>query len=300
MDDLRDAFLEYAALERKLSESTLAAYAGDLAGASAWLEERGYGPLAGCGTGRLAEYAAWMSAGGFSPLSVRRRLSTLRGFFRFLEGEGFRDDNPAEPLRPPRMPLRLPHAVSVEEAARLVEAWTGDTLLSVRNRALLELAYGAGLRESELTGMTVARVHLEEALVRPLGKGSRERIVPIGGAAVRWLASYIDQARPRLLRGRISPVLFLSFRGNPLTRMTVWDIVRRAAVLAGLGSSIHPHTLRHSFATHLLQGGADLRVVQELLGHADIRTTEIYTGVDRSHLRTVMDRCHPRSGGGSP
>jgi integrase/recombinase XerD len=295
MDESCDSFLEYAALERKLSDSTLSAYACDLASVSSWMEERGYSPLAQSDTGQLAEYAAWLSFRGYSALSVRRRLSTLRGFFRFLQNEGLRRDNPAETLHPPRMPLRLPHAVSVEAAQKLVEAWTGDTVLSLRNRALMELAYGAGLRESELIGMTVGRVHLEEALVRPLGKGSKERLVPIGGLAVRWLATYIDQARPFLLRGRASPFLFLSYRGNPLTRMTVWDIVREAAVKAGLGDSIHPHTLRHSFATHLLQGGADLRVVQELLGHADIRTTEIYTGVDRTYLQGVMERCHPRS-----
>jgi integrase/recombinase XerD len=300
MNETCDGFLEYASLERKLADSTLSAYASDLASVSSWLQERGFGSLGCCDTGQLAEYAAWLSFRGYSALSVRRRLSTLRGFFRFLQGEGIRGDNPAEALHPPRLPLRLPHAVSVDAVTSLVEAWTGDTVLSVRNRALMELAYGAGLRESELTGMTVGRVYLEEALVRPMGKGSRERLVPIGGMAVRWLASYIDQARPRLLHGKTSPVLFLSYRGNPLTRMTVWDIVREAATAAGLGESIHPHTLRHSFATHLLQGGADLRVVQELLGHADIRTTEIYTSLDRTFLRGVIERCHPRSAGWNP
>jgi len=298
MDDSCDAFLEVATLERKLSDATLAAYAADLGSACSWFEEGGRGRLAGSCAADLAEYASWLSRSGFSPLSVRRRISTLRSFFRFLQREGLRPDNPAETLHPPAMPLRLPHAIGVEDAARLVEAWTGDTVLSVRNRALMELAYGAGLRESELAGMTVGRVHLEEALVRPLGKGSRERLVPIGGPAVRWLATYIDTARPSLLRGGGSPVLFLSYRGNPLTRMSIWDIVRGAAVTAGLQDSVHPHTLRHSFATHLLQGGADLRVVQELLGHADIRTTEIYTGVDRTFLRGVVERCHPRSGAG--
>ena len=300
MNETCDGFLEYASLELKLSDNTLSAYACDLASVSSWMEERGYGSLGRCDTGQLAEYAAWLSHCGYSALSVRRRLSTLRGYYRFLQGEGCREDNPAEALHPPRMPLRLPHAVSVDAVTRLVEAWTGDTVLSVRNRALMELAYGAGLRESELTGMTVGRVHLEEALVRPLGKGSRERLVPIGGMAVRWLSSYIDHARPQLLQGRTSPVLFLSYRGNPLTRMTVWDIVREAAIAAGIGDSIHPHTLRHSFATHLLQGGADLRVVQELLGHADIRTTEIYTSLDRTYLRGVIEKCHPRSAGWIP
>jgi len=296
MDEVCDGFLEYGALERKLADSTLSSYARDLAAASSWMSEMGYHDLGNRTTGELAEYVSWLTSRGYSPASIRRTISTLRGFYRFMQREGIRKDNPAEVLHIPKLPLRLPHAVSVETAVSLVEAWQGDTELSVRNRALMELAYGAGLRESELTGMTVGRVHLEERLVRPLGKGSRERLVPIGGPAARWLASYIDVARPLLLRSRSTPTLFLTYRGNPLSRMTVWNIVREAAVLAGIQVSVHPHTLRHSFATHLLQGGADLRVVQELLGHADIRTTEIYTGVDRTYLRGVIDRYHPRSG----
>jgi len=294
MDDTFDAYLEYTALEKKLAASTVAAYQRDLANFGEWLSVASTSPVDAAASD-IAEYVSFLSSSGYSSASVRRMLSTVRGYFRFLQVSGLREDNPAELIPSPRKSLKLPHAISVEKVKELIESWKGDSPLSTRNRALLELAYGAGLRESELTGMTVARLHLDQAMVRPLGKGSRERLVPIGGQAVRWLSEYLDRARPFLAGGSSTPVLFLTYRGNPLSRMTVWNIVRRSAEMAGLKEDIHPHTLRHSFATHLLQGGADLRVVQELLGHSDIRTTEIYTSVDRTWLRSVMDRYHPRS-----
>lgn len=294
MDDTLDSFLEYSALEKKLARSTVEAYRFDLQHFRDWLRDTGP-EVSLAGPSDIADYSHFLSSSGYSAASVRRRLSTLRGYYRYLQATGTRDDNPAELMPSPRIPLRLPHAVSVETVEAMLEVWKGGTPLSIRNRAMLELAYGAGLRESEITGMTVARVHLDEYMVRPLGKGSRERLVPIGGAAVDWLSRYLDLARPVLAGGRPTPALFLTYRGNPLSRMTVWNVVRRSAEEAGIREGIHPHTLRHSFATHLLQGGADLRVVQELLGHSDIRTTEIYTGVDRRWLRSIIDRCHPRS-----
>lgn len=295
MSEALDAFLEHAALERKLSPRTVAAYETDLAQVQRWLESNGCSPLESATREELADMLSALGFGGSAPTSVRRKLSSLRSFYRFLQEERRRSDNPAERLRSPKLPARLPHALTVPQAAAVVEAWKGDGHLSTRNRALMELAYGAGLRESELVDMTVARLDLEEGLVRPRGKGSKERLVPIGGSAVRWLGRYVDVVRPVLLSSRSTPALFLTCRGNPLSRMTVWSIVRRAADMAGV-EGVHPHTLRHSFATHLLQGGADLRVVQELLGHSDIRTTEIYTDVDRGWLREVVRKHHPRSG----
>lgn len=294
MDENLDSYLEFSALEKKLALRTIEAYNNDLMHFDCWLKENGV-VLSDASTSDIAEYMAFLSSTGYSPVSIIRKLSSIRGFFRFIQSSGQRNDNPAELLHSPRQPVRLPHAVSVETVGALIDVWKGDSPISIRNRALLELAYGAGLRESELTGLTVSRIFLEEALVRPVGKGSRERLVPLGGAAVRWLSLYIDTARPLLVHGRSTPVLFLTYRGNPLSRMTVWNIVRRSAELAGIKEHIHPHILRHSFATHLLRGGADLRVVQELLGHADIKTTEIYTSVDTTYLRGVVDRYHPRS-----
>lgn len=295
MDESLDSYLEYSALEKKLASRTIKAYNNDLRCFNTWLNVNGI-MLSEAAAADIAEYMAFLSSSGFSPVSITRKLSSIRGFFRFMQSSGQRIDNPTELLHSPRQPARLPHAVSVETVAALIDVWEGDSPVSIRNRALLELAYGAGLRESELTGMTVSRIYLEDALVRPFGKGSRERLVPIGGTAVRWLSLYIDTARPLLAHGKSTPVLFLTYRGNPLSRMTVWNIVRRSAEMAGIKEHIHPHILRHSFATHLLRGGADLRVVQELLGHADIKTTEIYTSVDVTYLRGIVDRYHPRSG----
>jgi integrase/recombinase XerD len=294
MDESLNSFLEYSALEKKLAESTIQAYQRDLLEFSEWLEKAGSRPDS-ADAGDIADYLAFLSSSEYSATTISRRLSTIRGYYRYLQASGSREDNPAELIRAPKHPIRLPYALSEEEVGSMIESWKGDTTLSLRNRALMELAYAAGLRESEITGMTVSRIHLEDSMVRPLGKGSKERLVPIGGSAVRWLARYLEEARPLLVRGGSSGILFLTYRGNRLSRMTVWNIVRHSAMAAGVKSEVHPHTLRHSFATHLLKGGADLRVVQELLGHADIRTTEIYTSVDREWLRSVMDRCHPRS-----
>ncbi|MBN2587095.1 MAG: tyrosine recombinase XerD [Candidatus Fermentibacteraceae bacterium] len=299
-----DSFLEYSALEKKLALSTVEAYQRDLVHYLRWLSEacrdtagtsERMADVSNASYADLADYVSFLSSEGYSSTSIRRKLSTVRGYYRYLQISGLREDNPAEMMPSPRKPDRLPHAVSVDTVKAMIEVWNGDSPLSLRNRALMELAYGAGLRESEITGMTVARVHLDQSMVRPLGKGSKERLVPIGGAAVRWISRYLDEARPLLACGPSTPMLFLTYRGNRLSRMTVWNIVRTSARRAGVKDKVHPHTLRHSFATHLLQGGADLRVVQELLGHSDIRTTEIYTSVDRSWLRSVMDRYHPRS-----
>lgn len=294
MDETLDSFLEYAALEKKLAVSTVDAYHRDLERYHRWLAGEGVAP-AEAEASDIADYMSCLSSSGYSAASVRRNISTVRGYYRFLQATGAREDNPAELMNSPRKPLRLPHAVSVKTVKALIEVWKGDSPLSTRNRALMELAYGAGLRESEITDLTVSRVHLDQHMVRPLGKGSRERLVPLGGPAVEWISKYLDQARPLLVSGPSTPALFLTYRGNRLSRMTVWNIVKSSARKAGVTEAVHPHTLRHSFATHLLMGGADLRVVQELLGHSDIRTTEIYTGVDRTWLRSVMDRCHPRS-----
>jgi len=294
MDDRIYSFLDFIALEKSLSPRTVEAYARDLGQAEAALASRGV-DLADATREDLTEYERHLAGLGLAVRSSRRKLSAVRSFFRFLAREGMRKDDPASLLRPPKGRMSLPSAVSVEAVTAMIEVWKDADPLSLRNRAILELAYGCGLRESELIDLTPDRVFLGDSYVRPCGKGGRERIVPLGGPARRALARYLDEARPALARRRTFPNLFLSFRGRPLSRMSIWEIVERSAVLAGLPEKVHPHLLRHSFATHLLEGGADLRVVQELLGHADIRTTEIYTNIDRTHLSEVMDDCHPRS-----
>lgn len=294
MDEAVFSYLDYTALEKSLSPRTLGAYRLDLEQAARWFEKAG-SSISGAGREEIAGYMRYLSASGLSPRSIRRKLSSLRGFYRFLEGEGLRADDPSGLLRPPRTRTVLPGTLTPAEAGALVEAYGDETPLATRNRALLEIAYGCGLRESELVDLTLDRLHLDDRYLRPLGKGGRERVVPMGGPAVRWTRLYLDEARPRLAGARMTRNVFVSVRGRPLSRMTVWTVVAGAAAKAGLRNRVHPHSLRHSFATHLLEGGADLRVVQELLGHADIRTTEIYTNIDRTHLGEVMRRCHPRA-----
>lgn len=291
-EDLVDRFLQVMVLERGLSPNTVSAYMNDL--------RQAFRDLPGMPRPEPADVAQWaigLSIGGLAPRTVRRKISSVKALFRFMNEEGELDGDPCRHLHGPKPGLDLPDCLSVPEVESLLEAVPVKGALGVRNRALLELAYGSGLRESELIQLTLDRVSLEESFVRSYGKGSRERLVPMGGPSVEWMRSYLVHGRPSLSRRCSGKVVFLSKSGRPLTRMTVWSIVKRSAEAAGLTCRVHPHTLRHSFATHLLSGGADLRVVQELLGHADIRTTEIYTSVDRTALSAVMDRCHPRGTG---
>jgi len=247
--------------------------------------------------GDLSEWVTGLSLSGLAPRTVRRKISSVKALFRYMLEEGELSEDPCRHLRGPKPGLDLPDHLTVSEAEKLLEAEPGDGPLGLRNRALLELGYGSGLRESELTDLTVDRLDMEEGFVRPLGKGSRERIVPMGEPCMGWMGRYLSEGRPRLARKGSGRTVFLSKSGRRLSRMTIWSVVRRAALRAGVSGRVHPHTLRHSFATHLLAGGADLRVVQELLGHSDIRTTEIYTSVDRTRLSEVVARCHPRGNG---
>jgi integrase/recombinase XerD len=222
-------------------------------------------------------------------------VSAVRGYFRFLLAEGLVVRDPSERLETPKRWRTLPEVLTVADVERLLAAPTLDEPLAFRDRALLELAYGAGLRVSEWITLGVRDLLLEDSLVRVFGKGSKERLVPIGRTAVGAVAVYLRELRPRLERGAGEGVLFLNARGEPLSRMGAWKILRKYVQAAGIEKHVSPHTLRHSFATHLLEGGADLRAVQEMLGHVDISTTQIYTHVDREYLRSVHRQFHPRA-----
>jgi integrase/recombinase XerD len=222
-------------------------------------------------------------------------VSALRTYYRFLLSEGHVTKDPSERLETPRGWRSLPEVLTVDEIDKLLAAPSLDDPFVFRDRAMLELAYGAGLRVSEWIGLALRDVMLDELLVRVFGKGGKERLVPIGGKAVGAVAVYLRELRPRLEKGRGRGVLFLNARGEPLTRMGAWKVLRKHVERAGIEKAVTPHTLRHSFATHLLEGGADLRAVQEMLGHADISTTQIYTHVDREYLRSVHRQYHPRS-----
>jgi integrase/recombinase XerD len=287
-------FTDYVALEQGLSPRTQEAYQRDLARFAEYAETRGAATPSDITARLLREYVYHLKDLGLSPASIRRNVSAVRTYFRFLTGDGIVVRDPSERLETPKRWRTLPDVLSVEEVQQLLAAPTLDDALVFRDRALLELAYGAGLRVSEWISLGVRDLLLEDGLVRVFGKGSKERLVPIGRSAIGAAAIYLRELRPRLEKGAGKGVLFLNARGAPLSRMGAWKILRGYVERAGIVKHVSPHTLRHSFATHLLEGGADLRAVQEMLGHVDIATTQIYTHVDREYLRQVHRSFHPR------
>jgi integrase/recombinase XerD len=287
-------FTDYVALEQGLSPRTQEAYRRDLQRFAEYAEARGATAPADITARLLREYVYHLKDLGLSPASIRRNVSAVRTYFRFLIGDGIVVRDPSERLETPKRWRTLPEVLTVEEVQRLLASPTLDDALVFRDRALLELAYGAGLRVSEWISVGVRDLLLEDGLVRVLGKGSKERLVPIGRSAIGAAAVYLRELRPRLEKGEGKGILFLNARGRPLTRMGAWKILRGHVERAAITKHVSPHTLRHSFATHLLEGGADLRAVQEMLGHVDIATTQIYTHVDREYLRQVHRSYHPR------
>lgn len=267
------------------------AYARDLAAYDAFLARRG---VRAPDAVRPADVEAFL-AGAAAAATAARRVASLRAFHEFLLRRGLSRENPALSVRPPRRARPLPDVLTVRDVEALLAAPRGQEPRALRDRALLELAYATGLRVSELTGLTLESIDLEEDLVRCVGKGSRERIVPFGGAARAALVRYLEAARATFLRGRSERALFLTRLGRPFTRMGCFKLLRECAAAAGITAKVSPHTLRHSCATHLLEGGCDLRVVQEILGHRSIETTKIYTHLDRNRLREAHQRFHPRA-----
>ena len=287
-------FSDYASLEHGLSPLTVEAYQRDLARLAEFVEARGSTAPADITIRLLRDYVYHLKDLGLAPSSIRRNISAIRTYFRFLTGDGIVVRDPTERLETPQRWRSLPEVLTVDEVKALLAAPTLDDNLVFRDRAMLELAYGAGLRVSEWITIGLRDLLLDQGMVRVFGKGSKERLVPIGRSAIGALAVYIRELRPRLEKGEGKGVLFLNARGKPLTRMGAWKILRGHVDRAGITKHVSPHTLRHSFATHLLEGGADLRAVQEMLGHVDIATTQIYTHVDREYLRSVHRSYHPR------
>ena len=290
-----DRFGDYLTLEQGTSPLTLEAYRRDVERLVDYIRVKGATSPIDITSRLLREFVYHLKDLGLSPSSIRRNVSAVRTYFRFLLSDGIVARDPSERLETPRRWRTLPDVLTVEEVGRLLAAPTLDDTLAFRDRAMLELAYGAGLRVSEWIGLGVRDLLLEDKLVRVFGKGSKERLVPIGRSAIGAVATYLRELRPRLEKGGGKGILFLNARGEPLTRMGAWKILRRYVERAGIEKAVSPHTLRHSFATHLLEGGADLRAVQEMLGHADISTTQIYTHVDREYLRQVHKQYHPRA-----
>jgi len=298
-DDIARAFLlerfdDFLTLEQGAARTTRDAYGRDLERFALYVRTRGTSTPSDASPRMLREYIYHLKDLGLAPASIRRNVSAIRTYYRFLIAEGHAVRDPSERLETPKKWLTLPDVLTVAEVERLLAAVTLDEPLAFRDRALLELAYGAGLRVSEWITLGLKDVMLNDALIRVFGKGSKERLVPIGRSAIGAVAVYQRELRPRLERGAGKGALFLNARGTPLSRMGAWKILRKYVELAGIARHVTPHTLRHSFATHLLEGGADLRAVQEMLGHADISTTQIYTHVDREYLRSVHKQFHPR------
>ncbi len=294
LDALADEYLNYLLVEKGLSPNTLAAYSRDLLRYLDFLADHGKGTVSGRDTPLLLKYLINLRKDGLGSRSRARHLVTLRGFYRYLAREGILPRDPARLIDLPKSGLKLPDVLSSEEIARLLSAVESERPVDLRNLAMLELLYAAGLRVSELVNLKVTDVNLEAGFVRVMGKGSKERIVPFGQSARRSISEYLSEARPRLLKAHTSDVLFVARAGRPMTRQGFWKMLKTCARRAGLVKKVTPHSLRHSFASHLLEGGADLRAVQIMLGHADISTTQIYTHVARDRLKRLHEKYHPR------
>jgi integrase/recombinase XerD len=294
LEQARDDYLGYLRYERRLSDYTVDAYASDLIRYLTWLSGRGFRHISGVSQGDLERFLIEEGKRGLSAKTLARRLSCLRGFHGYFRRRRRLPRDPTEGLELPRRGNRLPRVLSVDEASRLVETPAGGAPANLRDRAVLELMYGSGLRVSEVLTLSLEALRLKEGFLRVVGKGDRERAVPLTRPSIRSMRAYLSDGRPRLERGKDPGTVFLNQRGGRLSRMGLWRILRRHALAAGLAGDFHPHMLRHSFATHLLEGGADLRVIQELLGHASVTTTQIYTQVDRGLLKEVHRTFHPR------
>lgn len=289
-----EGFSDFLLFERGLSATTHEAYVADCGELVGFAASRGARAPIEVDYGLLREHVASLAERGLAPSTIARKLSALRGYFAYLLAEGIVDADPTERLEAPRAGRPLPEALSYAEVERLLGAVLASDAYGMRDLAMLELLYGAGLRVSELTSLALRSVDLEEGFVQVMGKGGKERLVPLGDRARDALDRYLRELRPSLDRGHGGGTVFLNGRGRPLGRMGAWKIVKRYVARAGIERPVSPHTLRHTFATHLLEGGADLASVQEMLGHSDISTTQIYTHVDRTYLRDVHRTYHPR------
>ncbi|MCC5856300.1 MAG: site-specific tyrosine recombinase XerD [Idiomarina sp.] len=287
-----DAFIEQLWLSQNASPHTLSAYRSDLSQFSLWLEKQNT-QLAQASATQLEAYLGHLHGQGRNPRSQARFLSAARKYFGHIQRLTIRDDNPCAHIRTPKQPQRLPETLSEAEVGALLEAPRTDQTLGLRDKAMLEVLYATGLRVTELVGLRLSEIGLRQGVVRVVGKGDKERLVPLGEDALDWLEQYLKYGRPEL-QTRATDVVFLSTRGQQMTRQTFWHRIKQHAVVAGISRPLSPHKLRHAFATHLLNHGADLRALQMLLGHADIATTQIYTQVARERLKQLHAAHHPR------
>jgi len=293
-DELIDRYYNYLSVERRLSANTLESYGRDIKKYLIFLESRNNRSVAASTRLDLLAFINVEKKRGLSSRSCARALSCVKTFFKFLVQDGVLKKSLILDVETPRLEKKLPNVLSVDEVEALIATPDTDTALGLRDRALFELLYATGLRVSELVSLTVNAINVEAGFVLVMGKGSKERVIPVGEEALKWLRRYLLEARQLILRARTSKYLFTNRSGARLSRQGFWKIVKKYCLKAGIVKNISPHTLRHSFASHLLAGGADLRSVQTMLGHEDISTTQIYTHVEKERLKTIHDKYHPR------
>lgn len=290
-----ERFRDYLALEAGNSRHTVESYLRDITRLAEYASSRATHSPERLSAAQLREFIYFLKDLGLAPTTIRRQISAIRTYFKFLVGEGIAARDPSERIESPKRWRTLPAVLSVAEMQKLLDAPNTNEPLAMRDVALLEFAYATGVRVSELVALKLQDISFNDRTVRVFGKGAKERIIPFGKTALGRIASYAREIRPQLDRGKGRGVLFLNARGTPLSRVGAWGIIKANARRAGLQKRVTPHTLRHTFATHLLEGGADLRAVQEMLGHADLSTTQLYTHVDRDYLRSVHKSYHPRA-----
>lgn len=293
-DGLIDRFCDHLWLEDGLADLTLAAYRRDLTTFGAWLEQERRHGLDATVAGDIEAYLAWRFSQRTQPRSAARYTSALKRFYRYLLRENLIAADPTLNLDSPKLPRALPKTLTEADVERLLDSADVNTSLGLRDRAMLETLYATGLRVSELVGLKLTAMNLNDGVLRVTGKGNKDRLVPLGEEAVQWLKRYLADARPLLMEKNLSDAVFVTARGGGMTRQGFWYLIRRRAQAAGITRPLSPHTLRHAFATHLLNHGADLRVVQMLLGHSDISTTQIYTHVARERMKQLHAQHHPR------
>lgn len=296
MADLISNFIDYLGKQKGLAENTLDSYGRDLKQYKAFLENGGKMSVEDAGPATIVAYLLYLQKQGRAPATIARRLAALKAFYQYLVRESFLENDPTSNLESPKLEKRLPKVLTVREVDMLLKQPKPTTPTGLRDKAMLELLYATGIRVSELISLNVSDLNLEMGFLKCRGKGARERIVPVGSVALKSVRQYLQEGRPRLLGSNPQePSLFLNHHGRRLTRQGFWKIVKKYAQEAKIRKHITPHTLRHSFATHLLENGADLRSVQEMLGHADISTTQIYTQVTKGRLKEIYARTHPRA-----
>jgi|TARA_B100001079_G_scaffold3062_1_gene2615 integrase/recombinase XerD len=295
MDTHFQDYLTMLRVERNLSPRTLEAYQRDLKHYLSFIVDKNIISLSNISQMHIREYIRSLNEKGLAASSIARIFSSIRSYHKFLSAENYVNENPTLILTSPKAPKKLPHVLMEEEISAIINAVVETFQYSKRDKAIIEMLYSCGLRVSELCALSLNNLYLNDDMIRIMGKGSKERLLPVGGRAKNFLNDYLIHCRPGIQKDKGSSSVFLSRNGNPLTRAMINNILRKWSQVAGISKSVSPHTLRHSFATHLLEGGADLRFVQALLGHSDISTTQIYTHLDKHHLKEVYQTHHPRS-----